>query len=91
MIVMATPVPVIVGHAEAIFSADIPARTDVLSGPATPVSNHALTLRNLIEGSIHGLVCNQVNQPMAGNTVDLNGPENAQTTTTRPGQFHFTT
>jgi hypothetical protein len=48
-----------------------------------------LTLRNLIEGSIHGLVCNQANQPVAGVTVVLAGPENAQTTTNAQGQYHF--
>ena len=58
-------------------------------GLQTVVSNHALTLRNLIEGSIHGLVCNQFNQPVANQTVTLNGVENATTTTNAQGQFHF--
>ena len=58
-------------------------------GLQTVVSNHALTLRNLIEGSIHGLVCNQSNQPVPNVTVVLAGPENAQTTTNAQGQFHF--
>jgi hypothetical protein len=87
---MATPVPVVVGHAEAIFSSDIPSEDRMFyPGLQTPVSNHSLTLRNLIEGSIHGLVCNQANQPLPGITVTLSGPENAQTTTGADGSFHF--
>jgi hypothetical protein len=90
VIVMATPVPVVVGHAQAIFSADIPPADYMFyPGIQTPVSNHALTLRNLIEGSIHGLVCNQFNQPVANQIVTLTGVENAQTTTNAQGQFHF--
>ena len=87
VIMMAMPVPVVVGHAEVIAapgSMPMP-----YPGLQTVVSNHALTLRNLIEGSIHGLVCNQFNQPVANQTVTLNGVENATTTTNAQGQFHF--
>jgi hypothetical protein len=91
IIVMAQPIPVVVGHAEAIFAADIPPADQMFyDGLQTPVSNHALTLRNLIQGSIHGLVCNQANQPLAGVTVNLVGPQNGQTTTGADGSFHFT-
>jgi protocatechuate 3,4-dioxygenase beta subunit len=90
IITMASPVPVNVGHAQAIFSADIPtADRTFYPGLQTPVNNHALTLRNLVEGSIHGLVVNQNNQPVAGFSVVLAGPENAQVTTNSAGEFHF--
>jgi hypothetical protein len=46
-------------------------------------------MRNLIEGSIHGLVVNQNNQPVAGFNVVLAGPENAQVTTNSAGEFNF--
>lgn len=90
IIVLATPVPVVVGHAQAIFSADIPSQDRMYyPGIQTPVSNHALTMRNLIEGSIHGIVCNQAGAPIAGYTVTLAGPENAQVQTSANGEFHF--
>jgi hypothetical protein len=80
---------VLVGHAEAIFSPDIPDSDRMFyEGLQTPIEGH-LTMRNLIEGSIHGLVVNQNNQPVAGFNVVLAGPENAQMVTNSAGEFHF--
>jgi hypothetical protein len=87
ILVMASPVPVIVGHAQVVHAPGV--NPMPYPGLQTTLANHALTLTNLVEGSIHGLVCNQANQPIPGVTVNLVGPENAQTTTNAQGQFHF--
>jgi protocatechuate 3,4-dioxygenase beta subunit len=87
VIVMAMPIPVIVGHAQVVAAPG--ATTMPYPGLQTVTTNSSLRLENLIEGSVHGIVCNQANQPLAGITVTLNGPENAQTVTNAQGQFHF--
>ena len=90
VLVMANPVSVVVGHAEAVFSSDIPVQNRMYyEGLQTPVEDHALTLRNLISGSIHGDVNSQNGTPVAGLTVNLFGPTTATTQTEADGEFHF--
>ncbi len=87
---MASPVPVHVPHATAIFSSDIPAEDRVVyEGLQTIRTNGSLTLRNLIAGSIHGVVNDQTGNPVAGVDVDLYGPTAGSTSTGANGEFHF--
>ena len=88
IIVMAQPVAVTVGHAQAIFSSDIPVEDRMYYvGLQTPVENHALTLRNLIEGSIHGKVTDQNGNLLEGIEVNLFGNTRGSTETDANGQF----
>ena len=90
VLVMANPVSVVVGHAEAIFSSDIPSGDRMFyEGLQTPVDDHALTLRNLISGSIHGDVNTQLGNPVSGVTASLFGPTPGTTQTEVDGEFHF--
>jgi hypothetical protein len=87
---MALPVPITVEHATAYFSPLIPVGDRMFyPGLQTPATNASLTLRNKVEGSIHGQVCNQNGTPLQGIAVTLTGPEAGATVTNATGEFHF--
>ena len=94
VITYATDAPVVIaGNGDAVFSPAIPlADRMVYPGLQTPRDgSNLLTMRNTIEGSIHGTVVDQNNEPVIGLEVEIvSGPtNNGPATTDLDGEFDF--
>ncbi|MCR9294342.1 MAG: carboxypeptidase regulatory-like domain-containing protein, partial [bacterium] len=87
-------IPVQVGHAQAVFSDDIPADQQMYyEGLQTVVLNDKLSIVNNIRGSIHGTVSSQLDEPVAGIPVVMllapSGQSKLSTVTDGDGEFDF--